>query len=326
MKKITFILFLCSITTFAQVSIPDVNFETELIAQSIDTDGIVNGQISNADALAVTGTLNIDSKNISDLTGIEAFTNLTQLHCEYNNLSTLDVSTLTSLKQLRCRDNNLSTLNVDSNTALTHLRFRGNNISTINIANNTLLIQVFAQSNMLTAINTTSNTILEQLRVQNNNLSSLDISSNSSLIQLRCQGNSNLAELNGKNGNNTNMTFFLANNNPSLSCIEVDDVAYADANFTKPASAIFSTNCTTLLTSDYDLAQKTIIYPNPTSNSISISSPNEITSLEVYTLLGKLVLISESKKTIDLSSIKSGIYLLKIKSEKLELVKKIIKS
>lgn len=301
MKKITYLLLLISFPTLAQVSIPDVNFETELIAQGIDTDGVVNGLISNADVLAKTGTLDVDSKMIADLTGIEAFANINRLYCENNNLTALDISALTGLTQLRAGNNNLSTLVVTTNTALTQLLFDNNNISTINVSNNTLLTKINAHNNALTSINLSSNTALEILRLQSNNLSDLDVSNNSSL------------------------TLFTCPSNPSLICIKVFDVAYAEANFTKPADATFSTSCT-LNTSDFNLMQNISIYPNPTSSSVSISSSTKILSLELYNLLGKRILITKNSNKLDLSNLNSGVYLVKIQTEKGETTKKIIKN
>lgn len=304
MRKTTYLLLLFAFPIFAQVSIPDSNFETELIAQGIDTDGIVNGQISTADALAKTGILNVDNKNIADLTGIEAFTNISRLDCEYNNLNTLNLSTLTELLQIRCRNNNITSLNVSNNTLLTHF---------------------WAQSNALTTINTTSNANLQQLRVQNNNLTTIDISSNTNLVQLRCQGNNTLAELNAKNTNNTNMTFFIANNNPSLTCIEVDDVEYADANFSKDPASSFATNCSTLNTLDFNTSQNIGIYPNPTTNSIIVTGTTKIKSLELYNLLGKRIMMVKNNSKLDLSKINPGLYLVIVKTTKGEFTKKIIK-
>ena len=302
MKTFTFLFFLFTISTIAQVSIPDVNFETELIAQGIDTDGLVNGQISNADVLAKTGILNVESKMIADLTGIEAFTNISRLYCKDNNLNALDVSALTGLTQLRCGNNNLSTLDVTANTALTQLLFDNNNISTINLSSNVLLKKINAHNNMLTSIDFSTNTALEILRLQNNNLSDLDLSNNASLTFLTCQDNS------------------------LLTCISVNDVAYADANFTKPTGAIFSTDCSTLGTSDFDLVQNISIYPNPTSNAIAVSSTSNVLSLEIYNLLGKRVLIAKNNNKLDVSNLNSGIYLVKIQTEKGNITKKIIKN
>ena len=62
------------------VTIPDNQFESMLIEQNIDSDGVVNQKISKTDALGVTHLdLNFSSSEmyIEDLTGIEGFTNLT---------------------------------------------------------------------------------------------------------------------------------------------------------------------------------------------------------------------------------------------------------
>jgi hypothetical protein len=64
------------------------------------------------------------------------------------------------------------------------------------------------------------------------------------LVQLTCHNNQ-LTCLNVKNGYNTNMfAGFSADNNPNLTCIEVDDVAYSNANWTDiDAQTSFSTDC-----------------------------------------------------------------------------------
>lgn len=51
-----------------------------------------------------------------------------------------------------------------------------------------------------------------------------------------------------RNGNNTNLTDFIATGNPNLFCIDVDDVAYATTNFTQiDAQTNFSIDCATAL-------------------------------------------------------------------------------
>ena len=76
----------------AQITaIPDKRFEQVLISIGIDSDGLVNGQILNSDAEAVT-QLRISNKYITSLVGISAFTNLIDLDCRDNQLSSLDLS------------------------------------------------------------------------------------------------------------------------------------------------------------------------------------------------------------------------------------------
>jgi len=73
------------ITTQGQnVNIPDPNFKSFLIGDfAINTNGY--SEISVAEAQAFTRQIWSSNQNISDLTGIEAFVNLTQLNCSNNN-------------------------------------------------------------------------------------------------------------------------------------------------------------------------------------------------------------------------------------------------
>ncbi|MCF6212853.1 MAG: T9SS type A sorting domain-containing protein [Flavobacteriaceae bacterium] len=126
MKKT--LLLLCFISGFimqAQVNIPDPIFEQVLMMQGIDT-GRLDGQISTSDALAVTSldvsffaaTSNMPSL-ISDLTGIEGFTNLTILNCSGNEIRSLDLHLNTSLQVLHCEGNGMTTLNVQNGYNMT---------------------------------------------------------------------------------------------------------------------------------------------------------------------------------------------------------------
>ena len=77
-----------STTVQAQiVTIPDANFKAILVGNvAINTNG--SDEISVAEAVAFSGAINCDNKNIASLTGIEAFTALTELHCSRNQLTT----------------------------------------------------------------------------------------------------------------------------------------------------------------------------------------------------------------------------------------------
>ncbi|MFY0482013.1 DUF7619 domain-containing protein [Flavobacterium sp. PLA-1-15] len=72
------------------VNIPDANFKAKLIELGIDTNN--DGEIQYSEAAVETGTLYVSGSNIADLTGLEAFVNLTGLYCSGNNLTQVDVS------------------------------------------------------------------------------------------------------------------------------------------------------------------------------------------------------------------------------------------
>ncbi len=68
------------------------------------------------------------------------------------------------------------------------------------------------------------------------------------------------------------------------------------------------------------------IYPNPTSGKLTVQSNQTIKNIEVYTQLGQLILSAPNKNEIDISSLNSGIYFMKISDEKGNtIVKKVVK-
>ncbi len=58
------------------------------------------------------------------------------------------------------------------------------------------------------------------------------------------------------------------------------------------------------------------ICPNPTSGILNIQSDTPISQIEVYNLLGQLVVSNNNKKVIDISNVSQGIYFIKIMDEK----------
>ena len=67
------------------------------------------------------------------------------------------------------------------------------------------------------------------------------------------------------------------------------------------------------------------IFPNPTSDMIYIKTLNTIERIELFDILGKQILSIKNKSEIDVSSYQSGIYLLKVKTDKGQITKKIVK-
>ena len=62
---------------------------------------MADGIISTDEAAEIT-FLNVSYCNISDLKGIEAFVNLDTLDCDYNQLTSLDISNNHELLYLEC--------------------------------------------------------------------------------------------------------------------------------------------------------------------------------------------------------------------------------
>jgi PKD repeat protein len=238
MRKLsTFIILAISFTStitlsFSQyVNIPDPNFKAALVANSsINTN--LNAEIETSEASAYSGGIFVGTQAISDLTGIEAFYNITALDISQNSLTSVDLS---------------------------------------------------------------SNSLLQQLYCYFNSLTCLDLGNNYQLTYLDCSGNS-LTKLNMKNFNNSNVTYFNATSNPSLGCVQVDNVAYSTSNWNNiPVSATFSTDCG-LPTASYTSTSPvclgdSIAFTNLSTNGVSYTwsfgdgSPNSPLQNPVHTYL-----------------------------------------
>jgi len=85
-------------------------------------------------------------------------------------------------------------------------------------------------------------TALTDLFCQDNQITELDLSNNPNLFELNCRNNL-LTRLDVRNGNNLGLWYFTATFNPGLYCIDVDEVAYANANWEKDSGCVFFTDC-----------------------------------------------------------------------------------
>ena len=133
-KKILLILLCLPVIGFGQpVNIPDVNFKAYLIGNtSINTNGDTEIQVSEANLF--NGAIYCNNMNISDLTGIEYFINLTDLSCSYNQLVSLDITQNYLLENLFCENNNLTYIDLSSQTSFINLYLNGNNLSLLDLS------------------------------------------------------------------------------------------------------------------------------------------------------------------------------------------------
>ncbi|OFY96664.1 MAG: hypothetical protein A3K10_02825 [Bacteroidetes bacterium RIFCSPLOWO2_12_FULL_31_6] len=337
--KNLFLLFLTttlSTTILAQnVYIPDTNFKNYLLG-NIAINGNLDTAIQVFEANAFSGLLNISNKNIADLTGIEAFINMTGLFCNSNQITAIDMSNSPNLTTLGCGDNQLSSLNISNNIALNLLSTNNNLLTSIDVTNNTNLTSLYLQDNQLSSLDLINNTALLTLSVSQNNITTIDLSNNVSLknlyventaistidlsnhtnLQIVWLDSNNLSSLNIKNGDNINLGSFKAQSNPNLTCIQVDDSAYSTTNWTNiDPQSFFSTNCGVGINEADNLNELITIYPNPASYyfniAVSSSSLNETYLLQLIDVTGKIVqqeLVDEGINKISIAKLSKGFY------------------
>ncbi|WP_052823425.1 T9SS type A sorting domain-containing protein [Neotamlana sedimentorum] len=211
---------------------------------------------------------------------------------------------------------------------LTDLRCQENNLISLDVSNNLSLVQLNCRTNQLTSLDVTNNTALEILNCFSNQINGLDLSNNPVLRSILCDDNQ-LESLNVKNGNNENVTLFGALNNPNLLCIEVDNLAYSNTNWSSgiDAQTSFSEDCDgTLSIEEVSVLDNVKLFPNPSSGQFSINGLQQDSKVKVYDINSRLILSKtvSNNETINLANTTAGIYFINISNQAGSTVKKLV--
>jgi hypothetical protein len=228
MKKIyLFALLIYTSLGFSQIiNFPDANFKAKLlqadvtntIAQDasennlkIDTNN--NNEIEVSEALAVFN-LTIPNSNISDLTGVESFTNLRFLDCSYNNLTHFNyifqnnfypiVShnhitnlTITGIMYAEAdfSFNNIQTVTLNNvNAGGGGFLLNDNQITNIIFIGNNMPWGLYLNNNLLTTLDISNLTLIAPLHIINNPINKIIANLNTTIDEIHYQSNT-VAEL-----------------------------------------------------------------------------------------------------------------------------------
>ena len=152
-KKIFIALALCLFLGTSKVSaatvksyFPDENF-FNCIASISNIDETTDE--ADFDFEQENYSLECPNKNITDVTGIDKFTNLTAVNLSKNNISEIDLTNNTELKHLYISDNKLTEIDLTKNTELTILDIRNNKLTGIDLSENTNLGTLYIVGNQL---------------------------------------------------------------------------------------------------------------------------------------------------------------------------------
>lgn len=179
---------------------PDENFRNWLLAQPYGGDAVITDE-------EMAGITRITARGlgISDLTGIEYFTQLTDLDisnnpetmsegdwnrievlnlesntnlrtlwCDYNQLRFLNLNGNTELQELSCSNNQLDRLELNNCQNLQKLTCSNNRLQDLNVSGFPNLAGLWCDGNQLHDINIGANPILELFQCENNQLHSID--------------------------------------------------------------------------------------------------------------------------------------------------------
>ena len=130
---------------------------------STEFDENNDATLSQEELDAVTN-IDVRSKGITTLKGVEHFTNLRLLHCGSNQLTSLNVSQNTRLENLYCSENQLIALDVSQNPNLEVLVCYKNQLTTLDVSQNTDLTDLDCSENKLTSLDYTNNVSLTNFK------------------------------------------------------------------------------------------------------------------------------------------------------------------
>ncbi len=141
--------------------------------------------------------------------------------------------------------------------------------------------------------------------------------------------NTGINTIDVRNGNNVNMTTFMAADNSGLTCIFVDDKNNIPTNWQKDPTATYvqtQAECDALNISEFNETFFSI-YPNPTSKFLNIQSNSgvSINQITITNISGQLINTVKSKTNIDVYALSPGLYFLQIKTDMGTITKKFIK-
>ncbi|MEQ2376624.1 InlB B-repeat-containing protein [Faecalibacterium faecis] len=212
-----------------------------------------------------------DNKEISNLKGIQFFTNIWLLECYYDNLTTIetiDLSNNKNLSKINCIYNKLEELDVSELPLLKEFYCDGNKLQSIDVSENKKLKDFSCKENSLGTLNVSQNKELERLVCGHNNLTKLDVSENKKLKEFWCYENK-LSNLDL--GNQTELEVLSCAKNP-LSVLDVS----ANTNLKK--LLVSNTNLTELNVSANTNLEKLDV---SNTNLTSLDATNN-TALETF--------------------------------------------
>lgn len=307
MKKYVLLFTLLSSFVNAQnITFSDVNFKNALVnTNCVDSDNNGTGEadvdtdndneIQVSEALSVTRLL-IFGQNISNLSGIENFSNLQKLDCSNNNLTSLNFQNNSIISSLFCSNNQITNLTLTNLPNLTNFSCSSNLIQSLDLSTTGFVQGEFGGNPNLQYINLRNNVI--------NNCIVFPFT-----------------------GSDYTCIMFL--NCPALQlvCLDANEISGYYSYFPQQ-NVQFSSDANCVLSSESFNKNNVTLYPNPVKNELNFSFEKSINieKINIYNTLGQLIKkFSGTQNSINLSDLNSGYYHIEFISNEGKLMKKFIK-
>ncbi len=203
-------IFFClfTITVYNQIiNFTDPVFKARLISantsngitknssgQNFKLDNNNNGEIEVSEAVLVF-ELNISTSpintvnDVTDVSGIDFFSNLRKLNCVGNQLTTLNLNQLTNLEDINCSNNQITNLQVTNLIQLKSIKASFNNLTSLNLNGLINLETLLVHNNNLTSLELNNVPNLTTLKISENQFLELDLSVTPNIKYVICHDN-----------------------------------------------------------------------------------------------------------------------------------------
>jgi hypothetical protein len=251
---------------------------------------------------------------------------LVKLECYGNDLTALPVmNDLVNLTYLDCSSNHLAEINgIENVTSLEVLVVDLNQLTSVNLSNLTNLWAFNCRDNLLSCIDTSGTKVTYMWCNENPNLVNVILQNNtltSSVPRLSPTIPPPLPYLN-----------FTSDPNLSQICYDNGELdAVMQGFFGETTTANITTNCVSFdcesLADTTTAVSQFTLFPNPTSGIINIqmSGKQSIKKASINNLLGQTILTFGNSPLLDVSSLTSGTYFVKVETDNGKATQKMIK-
>ncbi|MDN3695026.1 T9SS type A sorting domain-containing protein [Chryseobacterium tructae] len=314
----------------------------------------VNVSYNTLNHLKIKNCQNLESIDVrrNELTAYEFInTNkLKNLKLTGNKFTHLDISTIPSVVSLDGAFNSLQTITGTSSN-LKNLGLFSNHLTTLNIQNFPNLDSLIIGRNRMVDVDFSGHAKIRMIYEHDPDYAYSNLNlpyantpnytktfnvNNCINLQLVAFSSSTLEKIYAKNGANESLSLPYNASNLQYICCDASQIQ----NVQDELDMGGITGCTVnsdcpidnlvLATSTAQEKFSVKISPNPTKGNLSISSDQKISSIEIYDRLGKLIQkqsgINAETAQLSIQHIPSGVYIVKVITDKETLIKKIIKN
>ncbi len=178
------------VTAIDETTFPDETFRNYIL-NNIDSNGdkhLNKGEIRNATWIQI-GEWEGERLPLTNLKGIELFTELRGLSVINTNLEQIDLSQNTLLNNLRLQNGKLTSIDVSMLIQLSQLTLQQNMLTELDVQKCKALTNLNCAINRIQVLDLSNLTLLQQVDCGNNQITALDISNCKELVNIGCIGN-----------------------------------------------------------------------------------------------------------------------------------------